>query len=59
MAPVEDDDYLSFGYWVRATTMTDEDGETSTSYNVHDLCSTVRCQYTGRSDTESFRPSDV
>ena len=34
MAPEEDDDYLSFGYWVRATTTTDEDGETSTSYNV-------------------------
>ena len=34
MAPEEDDDYLSFGYWVRATTTTDEDGETSTAYNV-------------------------
>ena len=34
MAPEEDDDYLSFGYWVRATTTTDADDETSTSYSV-------------------------
>jgi hypothetical protein len=34
MIPVENEDYLSFGYWVRTTTTTDDEGESTRDYAV-------------------------
>ena len=39
MIPVENEDYLSFGYWVRTTTTTDDEGKSTTAYAVETYAS--------------------
>ena len=69
MVPVADDDYLSFGYWVQATT--DDEGETSYqvapfatgkmpyNYNMSTRCPDGQATYNGSATGVFVHKTDV